>query len=99
MSTDQQKQAEEAYGTLGTIGVAAVRPLMKDPIDEGCRPALWAAVSEEIEKNKVQGSYVVPDKKVTDPSSQARDEELGERLWKLTLEVIESKLGKQEYMK
>ena len=98
VSTDQQKQAEEAYGTLGTIGVAAVRPLMKDPIDEGCRPALWSAVSEEVEKNKVQGSYVVPDKKVTDPSSQARDEELGERLWNLTLEVIESKLGKQEYM-
>jgi len=98
VSTDQQKQAEEAYGTMGKIGVALVRPLMKDPVDEGCRPALWATVSGEVEKDRVQGSYVVPDKKVTEPSSQAKDEALAERLWNLTMEVIQTKLGTQSYM-
>lgn len=56
--TDQQKQAEDAYGTLGKIGVAAVKPFMKDPVDEGCRPALFAATSEDIVKEKIQGAYV-----------------------------------------
>lgn len=58
VSTDQPKQAEEAYGTIGKIGVAAVRPLMKDPVDEGCRPALFAATSEDVVKEKLQGVYV-----------------------------------------
>lgn len=55
--TDQQKQAEEAYGTLGKIGVAVVKPFMKDPVEEGCRPALFAITSEDIVKDRVQGSY------------------------------------------
>jgi WW domain-containing oxidoreductase len=35
VNTDQQEQAVEAYGTLGKLGVAATRPLMKDPNDQG----------------------------------------------------------------
>ena len=60
VKTDQQGQAVEAYGTLGKIGVAAVAPFMKDPIDEGCRPALFAATSEDVVKEKIQGQYVSP---------------------------------------
>ncbi|KAF1961879.1 NAD(P)-binding protein [Byssothecium circinans] len=97
VKTDQQAQAVEAYGTLGKVGVAAVRPFMKDPVDEGCRPALFAATSDDIVKEKIQGRYIVPDRKVTDPSSQAQDEKLALNLWKLTKEVLESKLGKVDY--
>ena len=60
VSTDQQEQAVEAYGTKGKIGVAAVRPFLKDPTDEGCRPALFAATSEDIIKEGIQGQYVSP---------------------------------------
>ena len=35
VNTDQQEQAEEAYGTLGKVGVGVTRPLMKDPTDSG----------------------------------------------------------------
>jgi len=97
VSTDQPKQAEEAYGTLGKLGVAAVRPFMKDPVDEGCRPALFAATSEDIVKDKIQGAYIVPDRKVTEPSNQAKDEKLALNLWKLTKEVLETKIGKLDY--
>lgn len=110
VQTDQQKQAVDAYGTLGKIGVAAVKPFLKDPVDAGCRPALFAATSEDIVKEGVQGQYVsparsrfarisantnqiVPDRKVTDPSSQACDQQLGENLWQLTEKIIVSKLG------
>lgn len=97
VKTDQPAQAEEAYGTLGKVGVAVVKPFMKDPVDEGCRPALFAATSDEIVKNKIQGAYIVPDRKVTDPSSKAKDEKLALNLWKLTQEVLESKIGKLDY--
>lgn len=58
VSTDQQEQAIEAYGTMAKAGVAAIRPFMKDPVDEGCRPALFAATSEDVVKDSIQGQYV-----------------------------------------
>ncbi|KAF2821452.1 NAD(P)-binding protein [Ophiobolus disseminans] len=97
VKTDQQDQAVEAYGTLGKIGVAVVRPFMKDPVDEGCRPALFAATSLDIVKDQVQNSYIVPDRKVTEVSSQAQDEALSLNLWKLTKQVVESKIGNLPY--
>lgn len=93
VSTDQQEQAIEAYGTLGKIGVMAVRPFMKDPVDQGCRPMLFAATSDAIKDEKIDGSYIVPDRKVTEPSSQALDEKLQEQLWTLTTNILKDKLG------
>ena len=60
VNTDQQEQAVEAYGTKGKLGVKAVRPFLKDPVDEGCRPALFAATSEDVAKEGIQGQYVGP---------------------------------------
>jgi len=58
VATDQQEQAIDAYRTKAKIGVAAIKPFMKDPVDEGCRPALFAATSEDIVKEGIQGQYV-----------------------------------------
>jgi hypothetical protein len=41
---------------MGKVGVAAVRPFMKDPVAEGCRPALFAAASPDIVKDQIQVS-------------------------------------------
>ncbi|KAF2145269.1 uncharacterized protein K452DRAFT_245058 [Aplosporella prunicola CBS 121167] len=92
VKTDQQDQAVEAYGTLGKVGVAAIRPFLKDPIDEGCRAALFAATSEDVVKEKIQGQYIVPDRKVTEPSKEAQDEALQECLWKLTEHLLMEKV-------
>jgi len=97
IETDQQKQAEEAYGTLGKIGVAAVRPFMKDSVEQGCRPVLWVATSEEVVKDNVNGRYIVPDKKVMSPSSQTQDNELARQLWVLSEEIFREKLGRLPY--
>ena len=94
VKTDQQQQAVEAYGTLGKIGVAAVRPFMKDPVKAGCRSALYAAASPEVIEKGIVGEYIIPDKKVTEPSAQAQDVELGESLWALSIETLREKLGK-----
>lgn len=93
--TGQQDQAVEAYGTMGKLGVKAVRPFMKDPVDEGCRPVLWAATATEVGQRGAEsdGAYVVPDCKVTEVSKQAGDVELQERLWGLCGSVLREKLG------
>jgi len=97
IKTDQQDQAVEAYGTLGKIGVAAVRPFLQDPISQGCRSALFAATSHDIATDQVQNSYIIPDRKVTEPSKQAQDPALCLNLWKLTKHVLESKIGNLPY--
>jgi NAD(P)-dependent dehydrogenase (short-subunit alcohol dehydrogenase family) len=91
--TDQQDQAIEAYGTLGKIGVAALRPFMKDPVDQGCRPMLFAATSDAVAQEKIDGEYIVPDRKVSDVSKQGQDEELQERCWNLVESILKEKLG------
>ena len=134
VATDQLSQAVDAYGTLGKVGVMTVKPFMKDPVDEGCRPALFAATSEDVVKEGIQGQYVslairfpnfflafllfspslpiptsrltfaaqptfqiVPDRKITDPSKQAQDDELGENLWRLSEQILQEKLGSVPY--
>jgi hypothetical protein len=64
--------------TMGKLGVKAVRPFMKDPIDEGCRSALYAATAVEVGTKPIDGEYIVPDCKVTDVSKEAKDEQLAE---------------------
>lgn len=58
VSTEQQKQAEEAYGIAGTVAVAAARPFMKDPVTDGPLPALFAATSPDVVKENITGEYV-----------------------------------------
>lgn len=98
VSTDQPEQAVEAYGALGKVGVTMVRPFMKDPVEEGCRPMLFAATSARVAEDKIDGAYIVPDCKVTEPSKQAQDEELQERCWDLTVDVLRQKLGDLPYL-
>lgn len=97
VNTDQPEQAVDAYGMVGKLGVKAVRPFMKEPVDEGCRPALFAAASEDVVRDAIDGKYIVPDRKVVDISKQAKDEELQERCWRLTESVLREKLGNLSY--
>jgi len=97
VDTDQPQQAIDAYGIVGKIGAMASKPFMNDPVSQGCRPALFAATAEAVVTEEIQGQYIIPDRKVSEPSSQAQDEQLGEQLWKLTLKVLEQKLGSLPY--
>ncbi|CAJ0545119.1 Ff.00g085920.m01.CDS01 [Fusarium sp. VM40] len=44
---------------------------------------------------KIDGSYIVPDRKVTDPTSQTLDEGLSEQLWALAEKILEDKIGSE----
>lgn len=73
VSTDQQEQAIEAYGKAAKLGVKVMRPFMKSPEEEGCRPMLFAATSEDVVKEGINGAYV--------SLSQAVSYGVGSRLW------------------
>ncbi|KAI1367323.1 hypothetical protein F5Y08DRAFT_336781 [Xylaria arbuscula] len=93
VSTDQPEQAIQAYGKLGKIRVKAARPLMKDPVDEGCQSILFVATSDAVAEKKMDGEHIVPDCKVTSTSSQAQDEQLQERCWNLVEGILTQKLA------
>ena len=91
IDTDQPLQAEEAYGKPGVVGHKLIKPFLKDPISKGCRSALYAATSKEIEEKNITAQYIVPDKKVTNPSNKAQDDERGERLWALSEQLLKDR--------
>jgi WW domain-containing oxidoreductase len=82
---------------MGKIGAEMVKPFMKDPVQSGCRSALFAATSEDIITDSIRGQYIVPDRQVTAPSSRAQDEEMGERLWSLQEQLLKEKFGQLPY--
>ncbi|KAL7619477.1 hypothetical protein AAE478_010016 [Parahypoxylon ruwenzoriense] len=97
VATDQQDQAVEAHGTVCNFLLKASRPFMKGPVDEGCRPILFAATSDAVPKEKIDGQYIVPDRKITEVSKQAQDERLQERCWILVEGILRAKLGALPY--
>ncbi|KAF8536735.1 hypothetical protein BDD12DRAFT_988164 [Trichophaea hybrida] len=93
VSTCQQEQAEDAYGLLGKAAVKVARPFMKDPVTEGCLPALWAATAGEVKSENVTGQYITPPNKASEPSKQAQDQALADRLWELSERLLREKLA------
>lgn len=93
--TGQQDQFKEAYGPIfGTIMKSAVIPFMRNP-DQGSLSTLWAATSDDVEKNRVdfQGKYFNDPGVLGGESKQGCDPELGARLWSLTEKLIREKGG------
>ncbi|TFK54317.1 NAD(P)-binding protein [Heliocybe sulcata] len=84
VATGQQDQFKEAYGQVfGTMLKQMVVPFFRNP-EQGSLSTLWAATSDEIEKNGWQGKYF------TDP---ACDPELGKNVWELCEKLVRDKLG------
>ena len=92
VETPQQEQAKEAYGTLGKVGVAIVRPFLTDPVKMGCRSALFAATSPDIVSEGINGQYIVPDRELKSVSKQAQNQKLEEALWELSEELLDELL-------
>ncbi|KAI0373169.1 NAD-P-binding protein [Pilatotrama ljubarskyi] len=92
--TNQPEQLKEGYGrVLGTVIKAAVVPFMRDP-EHGSLSTLWAATSDEVERNKeLQGAYFTEPGDVSSGSKMAQDPELGKNLWVLSEKLITEKLG------
>lgn len=51
---------------MDKIGVGLMRHFLADPVDQGCRPALFATVSPDIMTEQIQGACIVLDRKLVD---------------------------------
>ena len=96
--TDQPAQLQWAYGWIGKFLSWIFSPLFVNPISTGCRSGVFSVTSQELyEGSGIHGQYIVPDKKIGRPSSKGQDQEMGERLWRLSLQVLEDRLGPLDY--
>ncbi|KAH7926517.1 NAD(P)-binding protein [Leucogyrophana mollusca] len=92
--TGQQDQFKEAYGKVfGTLAKAVVVPFMRNP-EQGSLSTLWAATSEDVEKNSWQGCYFTDPGQLGKETAQADDEQLGKNLHELSEQLVREKIGK-----
>ena len=99
VKTPQQEAMKEAYGSFAyRIVENFVRPFMVDPVTVGSRSGLFALTpNKDFMEQHLQGKYIVPDKKVTEPSNQAKDDALRKRLWGLSIGLLRDRIGELEY--
>ena len=79
------KDIHEPYPIAGYLMSAAMAPVKKD-IMQGCVSTVFASTA-----TKQSGQYICPPAVAEPGSQQAQDEELGEQLMKLTVEIVKEK--------
>lgn len=96
--TAQPSQLANAYGWIGKILAWLFSPLFVDPITMGCRSGVFSVTSKELyEGSGIHGQYIVPDKKIGQPNKKAQNQEMGQRLWRLSLQILRDRLGSLDY--
>lgn len=92
--TKQPPQLESAYGWIGRILIWIFSPFFVDPIKMGCRSGVFALTGKELyEGSGIHGQYIVPDKKIGQPNKKGRDQQMGERLWRLSMGILADRLS------
>ena len=59
--------------------------------DEGCLTQVYCAVSPEIEEKNYKSQYFVPTAQLSTASNLATNDELAEKLWSWTEEIVTSR--------
>ncbi|KAH7909968.1 hypothetical protein BJ138DRAFT_1114527 [Hygrophoropsis aurantiaca] len=91
--TGQQDQFKEAYGKVfGTLAKAVVVPFMRSP-EQGSLSTLWAATSDDVEKNVWQGRYFTDPGELGKETAQADEEQVGNNLHKLSEQLVKERIG------
>jgi len=93
VKTEIGRNAKQAHGSLVAAGFAfAIKYIAVSP-DKGALTTLYAATSENFDKEKITGEYFVPYGEKEAGSKLARDEGLRKRLWEWTEKTIAEKMA------
>jgi WW domain-containing oxidoreductase len=96
--TGQPPQLGIAYGWPGKIVAWAVSHVLADPVKMGCRSGVFAVTGKDLyEGSGIHGQYIVPDKKIGVPNNKGQDQEMGARLWRISLDILRDRLGSLDY--
>ena len=91
VATELFRGMEEYYGTIAKITNKFAALFLKSP-EDGALTQLYAATSPEINEKNYRGKFFVPNGEIGNPIAKAQDDELAEKLWKYTEDLINDKL-------
>ncbi|KAJ3370588.1 hypothetical protein GGF31_003901 [Allomyces arbusculus] len=95
VKTEIQRNLKDSYGAVGGAVLNVIATLTaKSPVD-GARTTLAAATSPFLDQDVPSGSYFVPYGKVGEPSADAKEPALQQRLWYMSVEIVRKTLGEQ----
>ena len=96
--TRMQKELGTTYGWMGKLVAWAMRPFLVDAVKMGCRSGLFSLTGKKLyEGSGIHGQYILPDKKIVQPNSKGQDQDMGKRLWRLSLQILGNRLGALDY--
>ncbi|RIA88682.1 hypothetical protein C1645_825970, partial [Glomus cerebriforme] len=95
VDTELSRGVIENYGIIAKIGFKIINVFAKSP-ENGALTQLYAATSPEIIEKNYRGKYFVPYGELENPTEAAQNDELAEKLWKYTEDLIDEKLNSQQ---
>ncbi|KAG0364844.1 hypothetical protein BC939DRAFT_418123 [Gamsiella multidivaricata] len=88
VSTELIRFAKDKFGFVQWVtNMIGVTPEM------GALTQLYLATSPEVESQDIRGRYFIPIANELQPTAYAQDEELQEKLWKFSEELVREKIG------
>ncbi|KAG0275390.1 hypothetical protein BGZ96_003821, partial [Linnemannia gamsii] len=91
VATEIGRSSKDMMGTVGDKAGQILNAVMGYSAEEGALTQLYLATSPEIENRDVRGRYFIPIANEIQPSMYARDEELQERLWTFSENLVREK--------
>ncbi|KAF9317097.1 hypothetical protein BG003_001209 [Podila horticola] len=92
VATELTRSSQAAFGkTLGFLLESMTKIVGMTP-EDGALTQLYCATSPEIKNNDVRGKYFIPIANELEPNPIALDEDLQERLWSWTENIVQEKL-------
>ncbi|KFH63134.1 hypothetical protein MVEG_11171 [Podila verticillata NRRL 6337] len=92
VATELNRQGEATFGKIGTKIVDGMTKVVAMKPNVGALTQLYCATSPEIESKDIRGKYFIPIANQLDPNPIAFDEDLQERLWSWTENIVLEKL-------
>ncbi|KAI1314548.1 hypothetical protein EDD11_002023 [Mortierella claussenii] len=93
VSTQPPQHASTIYdAVVGAFERGVTAMLAMNP-KKGSLTQLYAATSPEVEEKDIRGRYFIPIANEIQPSAYARDEELQEKLWTFSEDLVREKIG------
>ncbi|KAF9317092.1 hypothetical protein BG003_001204 [Podila horticola] len=92
VATELNRQGAETFGKFITTLIDTMVKVVAMKPEVGALTQLYCATSPDIEKKDIRGKYFIPIANELDPNPLVFDEDLQERLWTWTENLVQEKL-------
>ncbi|KAF9303811.1 hypothetical protein BGZ74_003003 [Mortierella antarctica] len=92
VATELNRSSQETFGRTAGLLLEYMTKIVGMAPEDGALTQLYCATSPEIENKDIRGKYFIPIANELDPNPIAFDEDLQERLWSWTENIVREKL-------